>query len=177
MPAQFSFVESAQRYEARREEARERTQVTMYNLAMAGEAPLEAARMDLINITPPALDEARNWELPWSRIVGQCRPYLRRFTIALWFEGNLYGLASGRASKGKKNVTIHYLERRPGDHAFVGWVSPIVLDAADNYGKILGSQWVRIRNPVPGTIPKYESLGFSLAETYRGATYYQRRVS
>jgi hypothetical protein len=53
----------------------------------------------------------------------------------------------------------------------------IVLDAADNYGKILCSQWVRIKNPVPGVIPKYESLGFSLAGTYRGATYYERRVS
>jgi len=116
MSGQFTFAESAQRYEARREEARERTQVTMYNLAMSGEGPLEAARMDLINITPPALAEAQDWELPWNKIVGQCRPYLRRFTVAIWFEGRLYGLGVGRASRGKENVTIHYLERRPGEN-------------------------------------------------------------
>lgn len=169
--------EAARKYEAYREEARELTQATMYNLAMNLECPIEAARMDLINITPPALDEAAGWELPWGQIVGQARPYLRRFTLAIWFEGRLYGLAVGRASRGKENVTIHYVERRSGQNPFAGWVAMIVSDVADNYGKILGSQWVKIRNPVAGAIPKYESLGFSLAGTYRGATYYQRRVS
>lgn len=89
MSAQFSFAESARRYEAWREEARERTQVTMYNLAMNGECPIEAARMDVINITEHALKEAKDWELPWDRIVGQIRPYLRRFTASIWFEGQL----------------------------------------------------------------------------------------
>jgi hypothetical protein len=141
------------------------------------EAPLEAARMDLINITPHALEEAANWELRWDEIVGQIRPYLRRFTISVWFEGNLYGLGSGKASRGKRNVTIHYIERRPSPNPFAGWVSLMVLDAAENYGKILGSQVLRIRNPVPGVIEKYQRLGFSLAETYRGATYYERKIS
>jgi hypothetical protein len=44
----MSFAETARKYETWREEARARTQVTMYNLAMNLEAPLEAARMDLI---------------------------------------------------------------------------------------------------------------------------------
>jgi hypothetical protein len=175
--SEYSFAESARRYEARREEARERTQVTMYNLALNLECPIEAARMDLIAITDDALEEAAEWELPWREIFGQFRPYLRRFTVAIWFEGRLYGLGVGRASRGKTNMTVHYLERRPGEHPFVGWVSTIVLDAADNYGKILGSQRVRIKNPVPGVVRKYESLGFSLAGTYRGATYYERSVS
>jgi hypothetical protein len=149
----------------------------MYTFAMTGECPLKAARTDLISITPHALEEAKDWELPWNQIVGQVRPYLRRFTVAIWFEGLLYGLGAGKASRGKENVTIHYLERRPGENPFAGWVSLMVLDAAENYGKILGSQWVKVKNPVPEVIPKYESLGFSLAGTYRGATYYQRRVS
>jgi hypothetical protein len=149
----------------------------MYNLAMCGECPLEAARMDVINITHHALEEAKGWELPWEAIVGQIRPYLRRFTVSIWFEGHLYGLGAGKASRGKENVTIHYLERRPRENPFAGWVAMIVLDAADNYGKILGSQWVKIKNPAAGAIPKYEALGFSLAGKYRGATYYQRRMS
>jgi hypothetical protein len=173
----MSFSETARKYEAWREEARARTQATMYNLAMNLEAPLEAARMDLINITPHGLDEAEDWELPWSDIVGQIRPYLRRFTIAIWFEGKLYGLGAGRASRGKQNVTIHYVERRANPNPFAGWVALMVADAAENYGKILGSQVLRIRNPVSGAIERYERLGFSLAETYRGATYYQRKIS
>ena len=173
----MSFAETARKYEAWREEARARTQVTMYSLALNLEAPLEAARMDLINITHHALEEAQGWELPWSEIVGQIRPYLRRFTISVWFEGSLYGLGVGKASRGKQNVTIHYIERRTDPNPFAGWISLMVLDAAENYGKILGSQVLRIRNPVPGVIKKYERLGFSLAETYRGATYYERKIS
>jgi len=149
----------------------------MYNSAMNLEAPLEAARMDLINVTPHALEEAEDWELPWSDIVGQIRPYLRRFTIAIWFEGKLYGLGVGRASRGKQNVTIHYVERRTDPNPFAGWIALMVADAAENYGKILGSQVLRIRNPVSGVIKRYERLGFSLAETYRGATYYERKIS
>ena len=91
----MSFSETARKYEAWREEARARTQNTMYDLAMNLEAPLEAARMDLINITHHALEEAAAWELRWDGIVGQIRPYLRRFTISVWFEGNLYGLGAG----------------------------------------------------------------------------------
>jgi hypothetical protein len=177
MPPQFSFAESARRYEARREEARAHTQNMMYNLAMNLECPLEAARIDLISINHHALEEADGWELPWRQIVGQLTPYLRRFEVAIWFEGHLYGLGIGRASRGKKFVCVHYLERRPGENPFAGWISLMVLDAAENYGKILGSQCVRIRNPRQGVVRKYESLGFSLAETYRGATYYERRVS
>jgi hypothetical protein len=118
----MSFAETARKYEAWREEARARTQNTMYDLAMNLEAPLEAARMDLINITHHALEEAANWELRWDEIVGQIRPYLRRFTISVWFEGNLYGLGAGKASRGKRNVTIHYIERRPNPNPFGGWV-------------------------------------------------------
>jgi hypothetical protein len=173
----MSFADTARKYEAWREEARGRTQVTMYNLALNLEAPLEAARMDLINITPHALEEATDWELRWDEIVGQIRPYLRRFTISVWFEGSLYGLAVGKASRGKRNVTVHYIERRADPNPFAGWISLMVLDAAENYGKILGSQILRIRNPIPGVRNKYERLGFSLAETYRGATYYERKIS
>lgn len=171
------FAEAARKYEAWREEARAATQIAMYNLAMNLRAPLEAARMDLTNITPHALEKAADWELPWDEIVGQIRPYLRRFTIAIWFEGHLYGLGVGRASRGKRNVTIHYVERRADPNPFAGWVAPVIVDAAGNFGKILGSQVLRIRNPVPEVVRKYELLGFSLAETYRGATYYERKIS
>lgn len=57
-----------------------------------------------------------------------------------------------------------------------GYVAALMTDVAENYAKVLGSQSVRIRNPSEGIIPHYQKLGFSLAETYRGATYYERRV-
>ena len=49
-------------------------------------------------------------------------------------------------------------------------------DAADNFAKVLNAPVVRIKNPVSQVIEKYESLRFSLAGTFRGATYYERRV-
>lgn len=48
---------------------------------------------------------------------------------------------------------------------------------AENYAKLLKRQRVKLKNPNEALIKKYEALGFSLAETYRGVTYYERRVS
>ena len=97
--------------------------------------------------------------------------------MALWFEGRLYALAVGRASRRKHNVTVHFLEREYDNNPFAEFVTLVVLDVADNFGKIIGAETVRIRDPVDGMIGRYERLGFALAQTLRGSTYYERRIS
>lgn len=138
--------------------------------------PAEAAACGLLGIDDAAIAAAVNWRFPWRRIVGQTRPYFRRFELALWHNGNLYGLAIGRASKGPDNVTVHFLERAPGDNPFAGYFIRIAMDAADNYAKLLGRQRVKLKNPVPGAIPAYERVGFLVAEIYKGNTYWARYV-
>jgi hypothetical protein len=129
-----------------------------------------------MHISDWALDECADWGFPWRKILGQTRPYLRRFEIAIWSDGRLLALAVGRASRGPDNVTIHFIERAPRDNPLAGFTLPIVVDAADNYAKILERQRVKVKDPKPWTIVRYENLGFSLAETYRKATYWDRRV-
>ncbi len=170
------YVDAAKRYGARRAAACEATQIKMNNKAASGEAPAEFFNFDLTPITGHALADAAGWVLPWEKIYGQARPYLRRLDVACWHEGALHGLMVGRSSKGHSQVCIHYLERRPGDGPFARWMAVVMADVAENYARILGGQLVRIRNPVAGVIHHYQKIGFSLAETYRGATYYERRV-
>jgi hypothetical protein len=162
------LVES--KYEGYRTAARQRTHVTL-GVRLSG---LDG--LDLTAITDAALLESENWEFPWRRIVGQTRPYLRRFEIAIWVQGHLLALGIGRTSRGPDNVTIHYLERSRLENPIAGYVSIIVVDAADNYAKILGRQRVKLKEPSDKLVPKYEALGFSLAETYRGVKYWARRV-
>ena len=165
-----------QKYEGFREVARERTRDTLWERILPAKLPIELYAFDFTSISDAALKEAEGWNFRWRRIVGQTRPYLRRFEVAVWKDGRLLGLAVGRASRGPDNVTIHYLERSRADNPLATHFAMIALDATDNYAKIISRQRVKLKNPAPGVIKKYQALGFSLAETYRGATYYERRV-
>jgi hypothetical protein len=168
-------LETEIKYESLRTAARDATRfrLTLGRIKLPG---VNFERMDFIHISDVALNEAAGWNFPWRRIVGQTRPYLRRFEVAIWQNGTLLALAVGRCSRGPDNLTIHYLERLKDNNPLASYVSLIVADMAENYAKLLRKQRVKLKNPSDGLIIKYESLGFSLAEFYRGATYYDRRV-
>jgi hypothetical protein len=178
MGAQEQAADSnARRYEIYRETARHITEDIIKVLAMrTGLMPPEARIARLTAIDDHAIQAAANWQFPWHRIMGQNRPYFRRFEVALWCQGNLYGMAVGRASRGPDNVTVHFLERSSGNNQFAGYFSQIALDAADRYAKLIGRQRVKLKNPAEGAIPKYAALGFSVAETLKGNTYWARQV-
>jgi hypothetical protein len=167
---------NARRYEIYRETARGLTAALIRLAASNGPAarrvlmPPEAAFASLSEIDDRALAAAAGWHFPWRRIVGQARPYFRRFELALWYRNDLYGLAVGRASRGPDNVTIHFLERASGNNPFAGYFAQIVVDSADRYAKLLGRQRVKLKNPVPGVVPIYRALGFSVAESSKGNT-------
>jgi hypothetical protein len=164
------------KYESLRSAARDTTTFKL-RLGRIGEmVSTNFDKLDLTHISDRALADAAKWNFPWRRIVGQTRPYLRRFEVAFWQEGKLLGLAIGRASRGSDNVTVHYLERLQEDNPIRSYVALLVADTAENYAKLLGRQRVKLKNPTEALIKKYEILGFSLAETYRGVTYYERRV-
>lgn len=110
----------------------------------------------------------------WPEIYDQFRSTPRRFEVAVWDGKILCGLALGNASRGKQLLTIKWIERFPITEG--GWVTSVILTAADYYGAILGCKELRIRNPVPGTEQLYCRYGFALADTLRGATYWARPV-
>lgn len=176
MALSASEQEAKVRYGIRREIARRMSQDRFHALALKGEAPREAITCDFTAITDDALAAAAGWKFPWRRIMGQNRPYLRRFEWAIWQNGSLYGLCVGRASRGSDNVTIHYLERSIGNSPFKGWVGQMAVDSAEIYAKLIVRQRVRIKNPVPEALAVYEKMGFVLEKSYRGSTYCARVV-
>ncbi|SRR6266446_3454656 len=145
---------NARRYEMHRETARHVTEALIGFLATKKLMPPEAAICRLTEIDDQAIAVAVNWGFPWLKIMGQTRPYFRRFEVALWCKGNLYGLAVGRSSRGQDNVTIHFLERASGNNPFASYFAQIALDAADRYAKLISRQRVKIKNPALGVIPR-----------------------
>lgn len=169
--------ESAARYLGRRDAAREMTLERMYELARLDVAPTRILTgLDLREIDDEALELSQGWGFPWRKIVGQFRPYDRRFEVAVWCGRELCGLAVGRASKGKRNVTIHFIERSADQNPFAGAITLIVTECAYRYAQILGSEWLIAKNPVPEMVPTYERLFFALAGNRKGSTYYAREI-
>ena len=114
---------------------------------------------------------------PWDKIhsLFQSRP--RRFDLAVWDGLNLCGMAMGEASKGKKFVTLKWMERFPTPHNLPrGGLSRIVFMAMSEYGKILGAQSLRVKDPLPGTESLYLEHQFSLAGRVAGAQYLTREI-
>lgn len=171
--------EANQRYEGYREAARE------YALEMIS-GSLAALRSPMLAVAATAIDDDAlrswyaskdRWEFPWDEIAEHFRRNdPDRFEIAIWTADELCGLAIGRPSKGDDNVTLHFLERRSDHAALKGWIAQIATDAAESYGKLLGKQWVKLKDPRPGAIPHYRALRFALAETSGKTTYYARKI-
>jgi hypothetical protein len=124
------------------------------------------------------LDISRSsWQFDWNSIaIHFWRNDPDRFELAIWKEGRLCGLGIGRPSAGPDNVTIHFVERRSDHTVLKGWIAQMVTDTAEAYGKILGKQRLKIKDPLPGAIPHYEDLRFSLAESIGRTTYYAREI-
>lgn len=115
---------------------------------------------------------------PWDEIFQQIRTTPRRFDVAIWDGPILCGMAAGKASRGSENVTVKWVERFAiPSEPLRGVVALTALTAAEHYAKILGRQWLMIRNPLPGTAALYEELRFSLAPSRFGVPYYGRQVA
>lgn len=168
-------------YEGYRQAAREMTESDIFDRAEGGDFTSNALLgMRLTSIDDTTLDAiSEQWgtsEFPWRQICGQARPFIRRFEVAIWIGDELEGLCTGRASRGDDNVTIHFLERSPDPSYLKGYIAEIATDAAEAYAFVIGRRRVKLKNPVPGALPVYQTLGFTLAETYRRNTYYERLV-
>jgi hypothetical protein len=129
----------------------------------------------------PYSELAGETTFPWGAIYGQVCSTPRRFDMAIWDGPILSGLVVGMASRGKSgprtNVTIRFMERfRWTGLPLRGHIRGIALDAAHTYAQVLGKSMVLLRNPVPGAVPLYEDLGFTLEPAIRGCPYYGKRV-
>ena len=120
----------------------------------------------------------KNGGFQWDLIWRQVRSTPRRFDVSVWDGSFLCGLAIGMASRGKQNVTIKWMERfnsyealPKGQFRYHGFYRGRQLRK-----KSLGSQWLMVRDPLPGTERLYMEHGFSLAPQVSKVAYYQREV-
>lgn len=101
----------------------------------------------------------------------------RSFHAALWGGSRLCGLCVGRVSKGRRHLTLHYMESAPDPaHPLRGFVTPLMFEAARNYGLALGVDKLLLREPLPGVVERYYRFGFTLAADMRGPVYFERKL-
>jgi hypothetical protein len=147
----------------------------------------EAGRhIKITNITLGDIDEiSRKWKgrrYPWNWFEFKMKfrhiPY--RFEMAIRCQGELCGVAIGKASRGKehkRHVSAYFLEGNPdGNHPLKGLVAPIVIAGLERYAVMLGCEYIRLVNPLPEVLPRYRNLGFGeVARVPEGALYCERK--
>ena len=89
------------------------------------------------------------------------------FHLAVWSDSTLCGLAVGRVSDrnregGRNSISVDFIESAHDPaHPLRGLIAPLVIDAADTYGRALDARCLRLMQPLEGVLPLYESLGFT----------------
>lgn len=174
MPSAQDYIEAQNRYQGYRDAAYAMTWEVWHPLLPGGDIRILPFDENALFFCESAWHGAR---FPWRDIRDHYRKTPRRFEVALWSGHLLCALAVGRCSSGPSNVAIHFLERWFGARNPLGGnVAEIAAFTAENYAKILGKQQVRLKDPEPGLIPHYKSLGFTLVEDVGRSTYYGRAV-
>ena len=114
---------------------------------------------------------------PWALLAHRYTRKPRGFHAALWSEQRLCGLCVGRVSKGRKHLTLHYMESAPDPiHPLRGLVTLLMFEAARNYGLAMGAGKLLLRDPLPGVAARYETFGFRLAPSSSGLIYFERTL-
>jgi hypothetical protein len=91
------------------------------------------------------------------------RSTLNRFEVAVWSGATLCGLAVGKPSDGPSHLAVRLLEGSPAQtHPLKGYVAGCVAEAGISYARLLGKAQLRFLWPLPGALPTYRRLGFTV---------------
>jgi len=156
--------------------------VALSRASVSGPIPADA------RITPLTPQAIRAWELqwredhwtgqggwPWAQLAHRFTRKPRSFHAAVWSGLRLCGLCVGRVSKGRKHLTLHYMESAPDPaHPLRGFVTAMMFEAARNYGLAMGVDKLLLREPLPGVMQRYHRFGFTLASGTRQPVYFER---
>jgi hypothetical protein len=182
-----AYFEAHQRYEGYRRAAYEEAHAVIWPRVCA-EQRWSIGRLELREIDMAALNAWQSeWrachpgskfdgDFPWDSIFRQIRNTPRHFSVSMWADGSLCGMAAGMASRGTDNVTLRFVERRFGYNPLQGLVLPLAIESAEAYAVVLGRRRLKLRNPLQGVMRWYDENGFSLDKTIAGATYMSRGV-
>jgi hypothetical protein len=151
-------------------------------------APLRIAETDEQTIiawqatwTGPHPTNHGGWN--WDRLLRRAWRRPSAFHVAIWSGEHLCGLAVGRASKRRKagirhTISVHFIESAHDDqHPLRHTIATLAIAAAETYARLLGTARIRLIEPLPGVIPLYERLGFTVALKAGQPVYCERRIS
>lgn len=118
-----------------------------------------------------------NWEFKVAHFQKNYQKYV--FDIAIWDEnGDLSGLALGKRSRSKANLSIYYIEGSPNQLSpLKGDIFRIINLVGSEYAKLIGINRFRLIEPVDGLIEFYHSYHFELKnKTLFGKTYCEKDI-
>ena len=169
-------------YEERREEAHQYilTQLTpvigesLTDITDINSKALECWEKQWLSFIP----SGRSWsDWNWRDDVAEWKRHIDRFEVAIWSGRQLCGLALGKPSQARNNLSVYLLQGSSVEnHPLKGKVLAIVIDAAGAYGTALGCRELRLVKPLSGMVGKYQDLGFRLVKEHRSAPYCVRSL-
>ncbi len=118
-----------------------------------------------------------NWEFKIAHFQKNYPKYI--FDLAIFDEnGNLSGLALGKRSRGKTNLSIYYIESSPNQSfSLKGYIFSIINLVGSEYAKLIGINKFRLIEPVDGLIEFYNSYGFDFKKkTLFGKSFCEKDI-
>jgi hypothetical protein len=113
----------------------------------------------------------------WDQLMRRFTRKPRSFHAALWSGPDLCALCVGRVSKGRRSLTLHYMESAPDPkHPLRGIVTLLMFEAAVNYGLAMECDALLLREPLPGVMARYEAFGFRLDAGASRPLYFSRTL-
>lgn len=121
----------------------------------------------------PVIQSGLPWSgWDWAREVSAWRKHVDCFEVAVWSGDQLCGMALGKPSDGRNNISVYLLQGSPlRPHPLMGRVLPIILESAAAYGYALGCREMRLIKPLADALPRYQAMGFRLVNSRRSSPY------
>lgn len=128
------------------------------------------------------LQQTLDWEnrcyfWNWIDLKRRFRNIPARFELSISVQGEVCGLAIGKPSRGRRHLSVYFIEGNPDpQHPLKGRVLPILLEAAFLYAQALGCSFVRLIQPVEQLHALYRRHGFDFGKTKDGRIFCEQSL-
>jgi len=121
--------------------------------------------------------ENRRYQWSWFDLKRKFRNIPARFELSVIAQGKVCGLAIGKPSRGRRHLSVYFLEGHPDKlHPLKGQILPIILEAAALYAVALGCSYLRLIKPVDGLHARYQRHGFEFDKDNSGRIHCEQRL-
>lgn len=114
---------------------------------------------------------------PWRQELRHFSKKVDHFEAAYWSGGVLCGLAIGKPSERRRNMSVYMIEGlRFAPNPLKGFILGLAVATAETYARALGTEYLRLVNPVAGMLPTYLRMGLTHVNPKNAAPYCERRL-